>query len=90
MEQTQDGVHFFAGIAGWWEDGVIHDAVHNRTVNLKGGRGHNLAMDRVCEFLNAEFKGMLRSESESEINTVFVILLTKSLNQLTVSCNRAH
>jgi len=50
---------FFAGISGWWEDNVIHDAVHNRTVNLKGGRGQNLAMDRVCEFLNAEFKGAL-------------------------------
>ena len=31
--------------------------IHNRTVNLKGGLGRNVAMDRVCEFLNAEFKG---------------------------------
>jgi len=36
---------------------MIEEVIHNRTVNLKGGAGHNIAMDRVCEFLNAEFKG---------------------------------
>lgn len=45
------------GISGWYKPEVIHDIVHNRTVNLRGGLGHNIAMDRVCEFLNAEFKG---------------------------------
>jgi len=49
--------HWFAGISGWYEPDLIHDVVHNRTVNLRGGLGHNIAMDRVCEFLNAEFKG---------------------------------
>ena len=48
---------FYAGISGWWEAETVHDVVHNRTVNLRGGRGHNVAMDLVCEFLNAEFKG---------------------------------
>jgi len=28
-----------------------------RTGNLKGRLGHNIAMDRICEFLNAELKG---------------------------------
>jgi len=37
---------------------VISDVVHNRTVNIQGGLGHNISMDRVCEFYNAEFKGM--------------------------------
>jgi len=45
------------GVSGWYKPEVIHDIVHNRTVNLRGGLGHNIAMDRVCEFLNAEFKG---------------------------------
>ena len=46
-----------AGISGCFEPRIIHDIVHNRTANLKGGVGHNIAMDRVCEFYNAEFKG---------------------------------
>jgi len=48
------------GISGWWESSLIDEVIHNRTVNLKGGVGHNIAMDRVCEFLNADFKGSLR------------------------------
>ena len=47
----------YLGISGWWEASLIDEAIHNRTVNLRGGLGHNIAMDRVCEFLNAEFKG---------------------------------
>jgi len=46
-----------SGISGWYESSIIHDVINNRTVNLRGGLGHNIAMDRVCEFLNAEFKG---------------------------------
>lgn len=45
------------GVSGWQEPRLINEIVHNRTVNLKGGLGHNIAMDRVVEFLNAEFKG---------------------------------
>jgi len=45
------------GVSGWMEPRLIEEVIHNRTVNLKGGLGHNIAMDRVCEFLNAEFKG---------------------------------
>jgi len=48
-----------AGISGWYQPEFIQDVIHNRTVNLKGGKGHNVAMDRVCEFLNAEFKGLV-------------------------------
>jgi len=47
-----------SGISGWWASSFADEAIHNRTVNLRGGMGHNIAMDRVCEFLNAEFKGM--------------------------------
>ena len=48
----------FLGISGWWEAPLIDEVIHNRTVNLKGGLGHNIPMDRICEFLNAEFKGI--------------------------------
>jgi len=52
-------MYMSVGISGWWESSLIDEAINNRTVNLKGGLGHNIAMDRVCEFLNAEFKGTL-------------------------------
>ena len=47
-----------AGVADWLSPRLIEDIVHNRTVNLRGGPGKNVAMDRVCEFLNSEFKGL--------------------------------
>ena len=49
-----------AGISGWLPPRLIEEIIHNRTVNLKGGKGKNNAMDRVCEFLNAEFKETLK------------------------------
>ena len=42
------------GISGRREASLIDDVSHNCTVNLKGGADHNIAMDRVCEFLNTE------------------------------------
>ena len=47
---------FLVGVAGWLHLQLAFDIVHNRTVNRQGGLGKNQAMDRVCEFLNAEFK----------------------------------
>jgi len=37
---------------------VIHDVIHNRTVNVSGKPGHNIPLDRMCEHLNASFKGI--------------------------------
>lgn len=48
-----------AGTSGWWSQEFANNVVNNRTVNLRGGQGHNIAMDRVCEFLNADFKGKI-------------------------------
>lgn len=36
---------------------LAKDLTWNRTVNLKGGPGNNVAMDKVNEFLNSHFKG---------------------------------
>lgn len=52
------GHRLLAEIAGWLDRRLADDVLHNRTVNVIGGLGHNVAMDRVCEFLNAEFKGL--------------------------------
>lgn len=47
-------------INGWKPRRIIEDLTWNRTVNLKGGAGHNNEMDLVNEFLNREFKGKLK------------------------------
>jgi len=57
FKYLQAGHRLLAGIGGWWTPYVAEEVLHNRTVNLTGGLGHNVAMDRACEFLNAEFKG---------------------------------
>ena len=49
----------FSGLSGWLPPRLAEEILHNRTVNLKGGKGKNIAMDRVCEFLNMEFKGTI-------------------------------
>ena len=52
----------FSGVSGWLPPRLVEEITHNRTVNLKGGPGHNIAMDRVCEFLNNDFKGSILSD----------------------------
>ena len=47
----------YAGINGWLNPRLAKEILHNRTVNLRGGLGRNIAMERVCEFLNDDFKG---------------------------------
>ena len=49
-------ISFFTGVSGWLPDHLAHDAVWNRTANLVGGPGKNLALDLVNEFENREFK----------------------------------
>ncbi len=48
----------FAGLAGYYPPRIQEEILWNRTINLQGGLGHNIAMDRVNEFHNAQFKGM--------------------------------
>jgi hypothetical protein len=47
----------FTGVNGWLPARLGHDLIHNRTANLRGGCGNNIALDLVNEFLNREFKG---------------------------------
>ncbi len=47
----------FTGVNGFLSPRLIHEVTHNRCVNIHGGKGRNVAMDRVNEFVNAEFKG---------------------------------
>ena len=35
---------------------VVEQVLHNHTVNLTGGLDHNIAMDRVCEFMSTDSK----------------------------------
>lgn len=51
-------ISVYIGVAGIWPARLADEIVHNRTVNLQGGLGHNIAMDRVCDkFMNCQFKG---------------------------------
>jgi hypothetical protein len=45
-------------VNGWLSDRQAEDLTWNRTVNIRGGAGHNVAMDKMNEFLNNEFKGI--------------------------------
>ena len=46
-----------SGVSGCLPPRLIEEVAHNRTVNIQGGPGHNVTMDRMNEFLNNEFKG---------------------------------
>ena len=48
-----------SGVNGWLPARVAQEMIHNRTANIKGGLGNNIALDQVNEFLNNEFKGNL-------------------------------
>ncbi len=52
-----------SGQAGWLSPRLIEEILYNRTINLKGGSGNNIAMDRVNEFHNAQFKGMVKQSN---------------------------
>ena len=60
----------YSEISGWWPPRVAQEVVHNRTINLQGSKGHNIAMDRVCEFLNADFKG---TKQNLQIDLIWLI-----------------
>ena len=53
-------VQIIKGVACWLLTRLAGDTIHNRTANRQGGPGKKkLPMDRVCEFLNLDFKGKL-------------------------------
>ena len=50
-------VLFFQGVNGWVSPMLAHDMVHNRTANVWGKAGHNIAQDLLVEHCNNDFKG---------------------------------
>ncbi|KAK7084029.1 hypothetical protein SK128_017980, partial [Halocaridina rubra] len=53
-QYLQQGYSFLSAVAGRIPRLAAHDAVHNRTVNLKGGKNNNMSWDRVIEIFNQE------------------------------------
>ncbi|XP_070542604.1 uncharacterized protein [Ptychodera flava] len=49
-----------SGVSGWLPKRMAEEVTWNRTINLHGGEGKNIAMDLATEFLNNEFKGTLK------------------------------
>ena len=48
----------FSGQAGFIPQELAETICWNRTVNVRGGLGHNIEMDLWNEFLNRDFVGM--------------------------------
>ena len=44
------------GLAGYWEESFAEELASNRTVNVRGGEGNNIPLDRYNEFVNCAFK----------------------------------
>ena len=51
------GNHLLTAVNGGVSDRLRHQMVWNRTVNVNGGEGNNIAMDLYNEFINGYFKG---------------------------------
>ena len=50
-------MHLYLGISGWLPKRLALDSLWNRTGNIRGGAGHNLALDFINELDNKDFKG---------------------------------
>ncbi|XP_053406393.1 uncharacterized protein LOC123566698 [Mercenaria mercenaria] len=56
----QIGHMLLAGISGFLPQRLSNEILWNRTVNIKGGEGRNIAMDLANEFINRDFKDNLK------------------------------
>ena len=48
------------GMQGWMPPRIAHDLMWNRTVNVQGGRGNCIPLDRCNEHFNNSSKGVLK------------------------------
>lgn len=48
---------------GWESERISHELTWDRVANVNGGRGTNIGLDLLNEFLNNDFKGMHKSTS---------------------------
>ena len=60
-EEDNNKSFLFAGQHGWLSPRLAATIRWNRTANVNGGAGNNVALDLVNEHLNREFKRMLFS-----------------------------
>jgi hypothetical protein len=51
-------IFIYIGCNGIWQHQIAEEIIWNRTINVKGGHGRNVSMDRYNEFINADFKGL--------------------------------
>ncbi|XP_042889420.1 uncharacterized protein LOC122264540 isoform X2 [Penaeus japonicus] len=71
------GYSFLSAVAGRISRMASHDAVHNRTVNLKGGP-NNMSWDRAIEIFNQEF--LRKPEDKASVSTRASSCWTRSVN----------
>jgi hypothetical protein len=48
---------FFLDTGGFETERLAFELMHERTANLKGIPGHNIGLDLLNEFMNADLKG---------------------------------
>ncbi|XP_066953011.1 uncharacterized protein [Macrobrachium rosenbergii] len=65
VQYLQQGYSYLSAVAGRIPRMAAHDAVHNRTVNLKGGNNNNVSWDRAIEAFNQELLRKPPSEGNS-------------------------
>ena len=56
-----EGFHLLTDMNGGVPERVAHQMKWNRTVNVRGGRGHNISMDLAMNHLKEEFKLAVKS-----------------------------
>ncbi|XP_003729577.2 uncharacterized protein LOC586013 isoform X1 [Strongylocentrotus purpuratus] len=56
-----EGFHLLTDMNGGVPERVAHQLKWNRTVNVRGGRGHNISMDLAMDHLKEEFKVAVKS-----------------------------
>ena len=64
-----------------WLTRLIHDLIWNRTGNVNGGPGQNVALDLVNEFLNNEFKGETNQHHKYQLYNHIINLTLWRLSQ---------
>ena len=62
----------FSDTAGFETERLAFELTHERTANLNGVEGHNIGLDLVNEFMNADLKGTLtyKRVSHKQLSTI--------------------
>ncbi|XP_070559583.1 uncharacterized protein [Ptychodera flava] len=84
------GHRLLAGVNGWLPRRLADELTWNRTANLHGGLGNNIALDFVNEFLNNEFKLNLNKRCRGQYTDTQIDRSSKLVGSLGKSLEKVH